>query len=100
MPEKSAALEAMDRDAKAFAAGVANSKKRFRRRRSYAAFLVGRAINAPYSERQLRAARIHYIIVGRDALYADEDLQALAERILADAKVRGAEMKRVSDNAA
>jgi hypothetical protein len=88
MLHKSAAVEAMHEDAKAFAAGVDNPKKRFRRRRSYAAFLVGRAINAPYSERRLRAAGIPYIIVGRDALYADADLQALAERILTEAKVR------------
>jgi hypothetical protein len=89
MLEKSAAVAAMDADAKAFAARVTHPKKKYRRRRAYAAMLVSQAINAPYSERQLRAAKILYIIVGRDALYADDDLRRLAEHILAEAKVRG-----------
>jgi hypothetical protein len=92
MVEKSLAIEAMNADADAFAAGVKSPKKKYRRRRSYAAFLVSTAINRPFSTRMLRAEEeIPYLVSGRDALYADEDLQALAERLLEEAKMRGGE---------
>ena len=67
---------------RAFAATVKSPNKKYVHRRDPAAAMVKAAISAPYSGELLRRSDCPYVVIGRVAFYAEDDLRALAESIL------------------
>jgi hypothetical protein len=82
-------LEAQDEARyKAFAETVLSPNRKYQHRRDDAAAMVKAAINAPYSGELLRRSDCPYVVIGRVAFYAADDLRALAEGILNNAVSR------------
>ena len=82
-------LEAEDKARfEAFAATIKSKNKKYVHRRGVAAAMVAEAINAEYSEDSLRRSNCSFIVIHKVALYCDEDLRELAERILDEAPLR------------
>jgi hypothetical protein len=89
VPSLAETASAIVAEAREIADRVDHANRKYRHTRDKAALIVSEAIGVPYSEEVLRKRRWPCIIVQGRALYADEDLIALAEDILAHAKKRG-----------
>jgi hypothetical protein len=89
-------LEAEDKARyEAFAATITSKNKKFVHRREPAAAMVSAAINGPYSGELLRRSDCPFVVIGRTAYYAEDDLRELAEFILDHARSgRGSPDKR------
>jgi hypothetical protein len=89
-------LEAADRARfEAFAETIKSKNRKYVHRRDPAAEMVSAAIGAPYSGELLRRSACPFVVIGRTAFYAEDDLRELAESILDNAiRRRGAPDKR------
>jgi hypothetical protein len=75
-------LEAEDKARnEAFAATIKSKNKKYIHRRDPAAAMVAAAIGDPYSSERLRRSDCPFVIKGRTAYYAEDDLRQLAEEI-------------------
>jgi hypothetical protein len=83
MPIEEARALMADVRAVAAAAGIAK-----RRPRDEAALLLSELLNKSFSPETLRKAPVRYIVVGRDALYLDDDVIAYARRLIDEASPR------------
>ena len=82
-------LEAEDKARyEAFAATIKSRNKKYVHRRDAAAAMVAVAIGAPYSGELLRRSNCSYVVIGRIAYYAEDDLRELSEDILNSAPLR------------
>ena len=82
-------LEAVDKARfEAFAETIKSKNKKYIHRRAAAAAMVGAATGAPYSEESLRKSNCAFVVIHKVALYAEDDLRELAERILNSAPLR------------
>ena len=82
-------LEAEDKARyEAFAETIKSKNKKHIHRRDPAAAMVAAAIGAPYSGELLRRSSCPFVVIARIALYAENDLRALAESILDSAPIR------------
>ena len=81
-------LEAEDKARlEAFAETIKSKNKKYIHRRSTAAAMVSEAIGTEFSEESLRKSDCDFIVIHKVALYSDDGLRELAERIL-DSAVR------------
>jgi len=71
-----------------FASTIQSPNKKYEHRRDPAAKMVEGAIKAPYSGELLRRRDCPYVVKGRTAYYAEDDLRALAESILNNVLIR------------
>jgi hypothetical protein len=82
-------LEAADRASfAAFAETIKSENKKFIHRRRKAAAMVAEAIGTDYSEDLLRKSDCDFVVIHKVALYSDDGLRELAERILDSAPLR------------
>ena len=89
-------MEAADRARfEAFAETIKSENKKYIHRRRTAAAMVATAVGTDYSEELLRRSDCPFVVIHKVALYSEDDLRALAERILDSAPLRrGAPDKR------
>lgn len=89
-------MEAADRARfEAFAKTIKSKNKKYIHRRSRAAAMVSEAIGVEFSEDLLRKSDCDFVVLHKVALYSDDGLRELAERILDSAPLRcGAPDKR------
>lgn len=76
-------------DARKVADRVDHPNRKYRHPRGTAALIIREGIGVQYSEETLRKSPCPYLIVQGRALYADEDLIALAQDILAHGRKGG-----------
>jgi hypothetical protein len=82
-------LEAADKARfEAFAETIKSENKKFIHRRSTAAAMVAEAIGTDFSEDSLRKTDCDFVVIHKVALYSDDGLRELAERILDSAPLR------------
>jgi hypothetical protein len=77
-------------EARAFADSVQSPKKKYRRTRDEAAVLLNEATNGRFTGDWLRRTDCPYVMIGKRAMYADDDLALLARHILDNALPRRA----------
>ena len=72
----------------AFAETIKSENKKYVHRRGTAAAMVAEAIKTDYSEESLRRSNCPFVVIHKVALYSEDDLRDLAERILDSASLR------------
>ena len=89
MPTLSEIARVIQAEVREIASRVDDPNRKYRHASDKAALIVTEATGAPYTEKTLNNSGCPYIIKDRHRQYADDDLIALAQNILASARKGG-----------